>query len=594
MNPVEFRLGPGQVLRGRVVDRDGKPLDGVTVQCMNWKGHASLDWTTRTDAQGRFAWDSAPPEPVRLTLTRPGYVMLGQREFQAGKGETSVTMYPPLRIRGKVVDARTGKPVSRFTVVHGSYYRDANADGRLRNVQLVPQRVDAGLHGEQYEVEFSHPLVGAVAIRIEAEGYRPATSEPFKMEAGDATFDARLEPGAGPSGIVHGLDGRPLAGATVILSTRSLRAQLYNGKFHEGAYPQAVTGADGSFHFPFQTEPFRVFVDHAQGFAEADEEALARSSHLTIHPWGRIEGLVKIGSRPAAGVQVRLSETDGRWAPDEAMPITQAQQLTTDARGHYSFERVIPARLSVSRIFTLERSSFHVGTGDSRTVRVEPDKTTWVDLGGTGRPVVGRFVLPAGIKPGAVFPYLNQTLTRIRPEPPYPNFLEGPQREAWLSEWLATDEGKAYDRSARVFDTNVRPDGRFRVEDVPAGKYTLQAQVNEPGKGVPGSYGPELARIETEVVVPEIPGGRSDEPLDLGTIELKPVKPEAGSVRCPAAIAGGLRPSAWSHRKPVPDASPAAPRKSTGGPRTWRSSADSSHPRADESGRGSGCPSLSS
>jgi len=48
----------------------------------------------------------------------------------------------------------------------------------------------------------------------------------------------------------------------------------------------------------------------------------------------------------------------------------------------------------VSRIFALERSSFHVGTGDERTVMVEPDKTTFVDLGGTGRPVVGRFVLP--------------------------------------------------------------------------------------------------------------------------------------------------------------------------------------------------------
>ena len=39
MKPVEFRLGPGHTLRGRVVDRDGKPLDGVTIQAMDWKGH---------------------------------------------------------------------------------------------------------------------------------------------------------------------------------------------------------------------------------------------------------------------------------------------------------------------------------------------------------------------------------------------------------------------------------------------------------------------------------------------------------------------------------------------------------------------------
>ncbi len=307
-------------------------------------------------------------------------------------------------------------------------------------------------------------------------------------------------------------------------------AQLYNGKFHETGYPQVITGADGRFGFPAQTEPFRVFVQHAQGFAEADQKALAGSPKLTIHPWGRVEGIVRIGSRPAAGVQVRLSEVNQLWAPDEAMPITQAQQLTTDARGHYAFEHVIPAMLEVSRIFALDRSSFHVGTGDARTVAVEPDKTTWVDLGGTGRPVVGRFVLPSGIKSGAVFPYLNQTLTLIQPEPPYPEELKREDREAWLDSWLTTDEGKAYTRSKGTYDTNVRPDGRFRVEDVTAGKYELHGEVHEPAQGLPGSYGPEVASITKEITVPEIPGSRSDEPLDLGTIELKPSQPRPAHV----------------------------------------------------------------
>jgi RNA polymerase sigma factor (sigma-70 family) len=525
MKPVEFRLGPGHLIRGQVLNLAGKPLDGVTVQAMNWKGHSSLDWKTRTDALGRFTWDSAPQEPVLMTLTRPGYTMVGQREFPADKGETNVTMYPPLRIRGRVVDARTGQPIERFAIVHGNYYRHANADGVLRNVNWERAGPTADFTGGKYEVDFSHPLVAAVAVRVEVGGYKPATSKPFKMEAGDVTFDARLEPGVGPSGVVHGLDGRPLAGAVVILSTRSLRAQLYNGKFHETAYPEVLTGADGRFRFPAQTEPFRVFVDHASGFADADEKTLAHSSPLAVEPWGRIEGTVKIGTRPAAGVQIRLSETDNRWDPEAAMPVTQSQQLNTDARGHYAFERVIPARLSVSRIFTLERSSFHVGTGSARTVTVKPARTTWVDLGGAGRPVVGRFVLPAGIPASAIFPYYNQTLERIRPEPPYPAILSGKDREGWLTKWLATAEGEAYSSTECIFDTNVRPDGHFRIEDVPAGKYRLQAEVHAPGDGVPGTYGPQLASIDTEIMVPEMRGDRSDIPLDLGTIELKAATP---------------------------------------------------------------------
>ncbi len=422
-------------------------------------------------------------------MTKPGYTMVVQREFQADKGETTVTMYPPLRVRGRVTEAATGKPIDQFTVIHGHYYRFSNRDGALRNVNWERGGPHADFADGEYEAEFSLAHVAAVAVRVEARGYKPATSQPFKMEAGDVAFDVRLEPGVGPTGLVHGSDGRPLSGATVILSTKSHRAQLYNGSFHQSAYPRVVTGSDGRFRFPAQTEPFRVFVDHETGFAEADEKSLAASEVLTLKPWGRIQGTVQIGREPAAGVQVRLSETDNRWAPDEAMPITQAQQLKTDARGRYAFERVIPAKLTVSRIFTLERSTFHIGTGAAQTVTVQPDKTTWVNLGGTGRPVIGRFVAPAGIKPGAFFPYLYQTLA---------------------------GEGC-------TFDTNVRPDGHFRIEDVPAGKYRLHAQLHAPGTGVPGTFGPELASSDSEIVVPAIPGDRSDAPLDLGTIELKPV-----------------------------------------------------------------------
>jgi hypothetical protein len=96
---------------------------------------------------------------------------------------------------------------------------------------------------------------------------------------------------------------------------------------------------------------------------------------------------------------------------------------------------------------------------------------------------------------------------------------------AWLTEWLATDEGEAYSRSECTLDTNVRPDGRFRIEDVPAGKYRLRAEVREPGDDIPGTYGPELASIDTEIIIPEVPGGRSDVLLDVGTIELKRFKP---------------------------------------------------------------------
>jgi hypothetical protein len=39
--------------------------------------------------------------------------------------------------------------------------------------------------------------------------------------------------------------------------------------------------------------------------------------------------------------------------------------------------------------------------------------------------------------------------------------------------------------------------------------------------------GQAVATATTEFTVPEIPGGRSDQPLDIGVIETKPVQPIA-------------------------------------------------------------------
>ncbi len=515
LKPVEFRLGPGHSIRGRVVDRLGKPLDGVTVQAMDWKKRLSLDWTTTTDAEGRFKWDSAPAEPVSLTLTRPGNVMIGQREFQPDRGEATVTMYPPLRVRGTVTDAETGRPIERFTLVHGNYYQHSNQAGVLRNVNWERGGPWNEYTGGSFEVEFAYAPVAAVALRVEAQGYSPATSSPFRLEAGDVTFDARLERGDGPSGVVHGPDGRPLAGAVVVLSTRSLQAQIYNGKFHEAAYPRVVTGSDGRFLFPAQVERFRVFVDHESGFAEVDGQQLAGAAPLVVRPWGRVVGIVKTGDRPIAGVPVRLSEAvPATWGPNEGPPITQAQELTTDARGRYAFEHVIPARLRVSRMFTSERSSSSTATAtlSSVTVAVKSGPTTFVDLGGTGRTVVGRFKVPAGVRADALFPLHGQTLTSVRQGPPDP---ANP----------GAGEQAADPAPETSFDTNVRPDGRFRIEDVPPGKYRLSGQVYEPGLNATRSFGPPLASVDIEIVVPEVPGGRTETPLDVGTIELQPIKP---------------------------------------------------------------------
>ncbi len=62
---VQFQLNKGRVLKGLVVDSDGRPIVNADVSVLSWREHQTLLWHERTDATGRFCWTSAPAEEVQ-------------------------------------------------------------------------------------------------------------------------------------------------------------------------------------------------------------------------------------------------------------------------------------------------------------------------------------------------------------------------------------------------------------------------------------------------------------------------------------------------------------------------------------------------
>ena len=62
------------------------------------------------------------------------------------------------------------------------------------------------------------------------------------------------------------------------------------------------------------------------------------------------------------------------------------------------------------------------------------------------------------------------------------------------------------------------PDGSFRADNVPAGTYTLNISLTEPGQeNFPHKA---IGTATREVVVPEVEGTSTETPFDLGTLEL--------------------------------------------------------------------------
>jgi peroxiredoxin len=558
--PVEFQLGAAHTIRGRVLDSEDKPIQGAFVAADTWRGHRSINWRSESDSEGYFEWNGAPADEVLFDIGKQGYMSVRGFAMSSEIDEYVIVLYPPLRVSGAVVDAATNEPIRSFKVVTGIKWDSSD------RVHWSRDNARDFTNG-RYEHTFTYPYDGHL-IRIEAEGYMPSVSRVFYNDEADVVFDFALERGEGPGGTVYLPDGEPAADAEVILCTPSQGAYLQNGRnVHKRDIVFVETGPDGRFSFPAQTEKYLLAVLHDEGYAEITDEELATSGEVTIQPWGRVEGELRIGSEPGAGEGVSLYY-ERPYEPNTPR-LGHNYSSVTDANGYFAFDRLAPGAARVGRhIWTGRYRRYH---SHAVPVEVRAGETISVTIGGTGRPVVGRVVVPPDCdepvdwsrgdsrlgskdpeKPQPPYPddfrkmtrkeqvawYLNWQKTEegkafIKKHllPMYPdNIIEMTEEEieAWFKNWGKSEAGKAYmkaqqerARQRRSYPVMISSDGTFRVEDVPAGAYGLHISVYEKPRDQRYGYGELIGSLNYEFEVPDVNEGDSDEPLDIGTHEIE-------------------------------------------------------------------------
>ena len=185
--PLSFRLEPGATLRGRVVNPQGKPLDGIGVYADTWQGLRTLTFRTTTDKEGRFVWTSAPRNTVIFHLAGKSYLSDRNRRLAASNDEHVITLYPELLIRGTVVDEETGKPIDKFQYCSG-FRRDTEPRPFFSN-RFTPGRNG---HFEYHDPEASMPNI---FVKVVADGYNPAVSRTFKPTDGEQSYEFKLKRG---------------------------------------------------------------------------------------------------------------------------------------------------------------------------------------------------------------------------------------------------------------------------------------------------------------------------------------------------------------------------------------------------------------
>ncbi|WP_146601812.1 TlpA family protein disulfide reductase [Novipirellula aureliae] len=96
------------------------------------------------------------------------------------------------------------------------------------------------------------------------------------------------------------------------------------------------------------------------------------------------------------------------------------------------------------------------------------------------------------------------------------------EKENWYAEWVKTDEGIAFTtKQQQIYAVVVGDDGAFRADDVPAGDYVLTLSINATMPHGQCRIGESLGTAVHYFTIPEMPSGRSDEPLDVGHVTLE-------------------------------------------------------------------------
>jgi hypothetical protein len=313
------------------------------------------------------------------------------------------------------------------------------------------------------------------------------------------------------SGSVKRPDGNPVAGAAVVIGDEKNMAPAYGDLSRSRVVRTDVLG-NYSVDVPAAAGVSTLVFRDDFGYAELPVDPAKPRQDVVLQPYAVVEGTLRMGKQPLAGQVVSFIKlTRGRGGH-----VNYNSEVRTDADGRYSI-RVAAGNGYVSSRRNVNRQFIH---RHYTYVKLAAGRTHAVDLGGTGRDVVGQVVSPEGVEriEWASFPGYSNTCSLSwvdRPGfPQPPNFASLPEDEQrrLQEQWeQTTPEGELSMRRSWGEDFVINPDGSFRIDDVPPGKHRIYLR----RMLIENSFGEDIGHADAEFTVPE---GESEEPIDLGNL----------------------------------------------------------------------------
>ncbi|MEN8151454.1 MAG: carboxypeptidase-like regulatory domain-containing protein, partial [Planctomycetota bacterium] len=253
---ITITIGKAQVIEGIVVDMNGTPVNGVSINARPMPGSTGTHRWSRTRNDGTFKVTRLAPGNYQLTFTATGrFATQTISDVASGASGVAVQMYVGEMIAGIAVD-RAGKPVrgSRIKAVpiHGgpSSSASTNHEGKFKIVGLEqgPHRLTASANSAGYLLE-----------------------EPVEAETGKKDVKLVLHLGLSIRGQIVDATGRGVRGWVYIVSGGG----SYRGRWYSA-------DRDGNFSIVGLPEGKLKIRTWVSGYEQIDTECYAGNQSVQL------------------------------------------------------------------------------------------------------------------------------------------------------------------------------------------------------------------------------------------------------------------------------------------------------------------------
>jgi hypothetical protein len=334
---VQFLLGDGRSLPGRVLDDDGAPVAGARVVANAIKREFAGDAAAVSDANGYFLLDGLGVEHLyQIRCTAHGYSDQTLPSVTPQESEILFRLERRLWVEGVVRDG-AGAPVTNYSLVlmRGFPNRDPVLANDLRSFQAADGRF-----------VFDDLEPGAWAFEARAPGFAPTQSELVQLARGDDVpqVEISMEAGGTLRGVVRRADGSPLEGALVRLNENGFIDSPLNGLFGDPGAKLARslkkrTNAKGRFvlaHVPAGV--YQVAVAHHEAAPFARDDVVVFSDDVQENP----ELVLEL---PVPGsIAGRAFDVNRRSLPHSRVQLSKSngfvESVAADASGAFRFDNL--------------------------------------------------------------------------------------------------------------------------------------------------------------------------------------------------------------------------------------------------------------